>query len=521
VTPEPDPRVEILAGLVDRQAAAHAARDALSFGDGTTLTYATLAELVARARGVLGSLGVRPGDRVGLMLQNSLFFPIAWLGTVTSGATAVPINARYGPDDAGYVIRHSGASTVLCDEATEPVVRQVVGGGHRGVVVVGVEEHRPTILEEAEPVPAGPCTARTLANVQYTSGTTGFPKGCLLTHAYWQRMGAVMAELLRLAPGKRFLTAQPFSYIDPMWNVVAALRNGAHLIVLDGFHPSTFMRVVSDWRVSSFYCLGVMPTLLLKQPAGSADRDHRLERVVCSAIPPDLHAEIESRWGVPWFEAFGMTETGVNIAVTDGEHDELVGTGSIGRPMAHAEAEVAGEDGRPVVPGEVGELRIRGLGLMDGYLDDPDSTAAFFKDGWANTGDLVRMDDRGRIFFQGRRKEMVRRGGENISQAEVEFAIRTHQDVFDCAVDAVPDAALGEEGKAYVVLLPERRKDPERLRAHLEARLASFKVPRYWEFRDDLPRTPSERIAKGRLEEGRVSWRVDTYDVRSKAWLED
>jgi carnitine-CoA ligase len=242
--------------------------------------------------------------------------------------------------------------------------------------------------------------------------------------------------------------------------------------------------------------------------------------VWCSAIPPELHAEIEARWGVPWFEAFGMTETGINLAVTDEEHDELVGSGSLGRALPHCEVSVVDEEGGLLPPGELGEMRIRGLGMMEGYLDDPEATAAFFRDGWANTGDLVTMDERGRLFFRGRRKEMIRRGGENVSQAEVEFALRAHPDVLDCAVGPVPDAAMGEEGKAYVVTVRGRSADPPALHGFLAEKLAAFKVPRYWEFREDLPRTPSERIAKGRLEEGRASWRVGTYDAKAKVWLD-
>jgi len=509
---------ESLAALLDRQAEAHADRECLSFGDGTTFRYPEVADLVARTRAVLAESGVDAGDRVALMMRNSLFSPVAWLGVVTSGAVAVPVNARYGTEDARYVIEHSGASLVVCDTSTEAVVRSVPGGFD--LLVVDEGDHRPKQVEAADPAPPGPCTGETLANVQYTSGTTGFPKGCLLTHGYWQRMGQVAVDLLRLESATRILTAQPFSYIDPMWNVVATLRSGAHLVVLDGFHPSTFMRDVARWRVNVFYCLGVMPTLLLKQPPGPWDRGHALERVGCSAIPPELHAEIEDRWGVPWFEAFGMTETGINIAVTDEEHDELVGSGSIGRALPHCEVSVADEEGRDVAPGEIGEMRIRGLGFMDGYLDDPEATAAFFRDGWANTGDLVSMDERGRITFRGRRKEMIRRGGENISQAEVEFALRSHPDVLDCAVAPVPDGDLGEEGKAYVVMAPGSEADPEALRQHLASKLAPFKVPRYWEFREDLPRTPSERIAKAHLEDGRSSWHEGTFDANVKTWLE-
>jgi carnitine-CoA ligase len=509
-----------LGTLLDHQAALHPDRPVLSFQDGVTVTFAGFAEDVGRARGLLDPIGVGPGTRVALMMKNSLFYPTAWLGVTTLGAVAVPVNSRLGPEDAAYVIGHSGATVALCDSSTTDTLREAARRSDRSIDVIEVEagEHRPDIFRSAEPRGRGSATSRTLAGIHYTSGTTGFPKGCLLSHGYWQRMGTVSTALMGLEPGQRVITAQPFSYIDPPWNVVAVVQSGAHLVVCDGFHPSTFMRTVSDWKVTVFYCLGVMPTLMLKQPPADHDRDVALRKVLCSGIPPQLHGEIERRWGAPWVEAFGMTETGINIAVTDQEHDDLVGSGSIGRPLPHCEASVADEEGRPLPPGEVGELRLRGSGFMEGYLDDPEATDRFFRDGWAHTGDLARTDERGFLYLHGRRKEMIRRGGENVSQVEVEFALRAHEDVLDCAVAPVPDDALGEEGKAYVVLLPGRHRDPESLRAFLAARLARFKVPRYWEFRDDLPRTPSERIAKAQLERDR-RWTEGTYDAREGRWL--
>jgi carnitine-CoA ligase len=513
-----NPLATDLGTLVDHRAGND--RDFVSFQDGATFSYRRFAELVARARGLLAAHDVEPGARVALMLKNSLFYPTAWLGVTTLGAVAVPVNSRLGPNDAGYIVRHSRAGVVVCDSETAPVARNAAAAAERKVAVIEVEsgKHEPDLLRSANPRGAERATTRALAGVQYTSGTTGFPKGCLLTHGYWQRMGAVAVDIMGLGPGDRILTAQPFSYIDPLWNVVATLQSGARLMVCDGFHPSTFMGTVAEWEVTVFYCLGVMPTLLLKQPETPHDRDLALRKVVCSAIPPQLHEEIERRWGAPWVEAFGMTETGINIAVPDRDHDILVGSGSIGKALPHCEASVIDEIGREVPPGVVGELRLRGLGMMNGYLDDPEATARFFRDGWAHTGDLVELDDRGFIFFRGRRKETIRRGGENVSQAEVEFALRSHQDVLDCAVAPVPDEILGEEGKAYVVLLPGRNPDPAGLREFLAGQLAPFKVPRYWEFRDDLPRTPSERIAKGRLEENR-HWRAGTFDAKEGRWF--
>src|SRR5690606_4708052 len=359
-------------------------------------------------------------------------------------------------------------------------------------------------------------TPETPTNIQYTSGTTGAPKGCVLPHRYWTTLADDLATAFpAITSDDVLLTAQPFHYIDPQWNVALGLRSGATLVVLDRFHPSTFWQKVRDHGVTWFYCLGLMPTLLLRMPACPEDREHRVRAITASAIPPELHAELEQRWGVPWYEAFGMTETGGDIRMYPGDHDELVGSGCIGRPAAHREVVVADEHGVPVPRGTGGELLIRGTGLMHRYHDDPDATAEAFRGGWFHTGDIARMDEQGRVFYVGRTKDMIRRSGENIAADEVEQALLLHPDVESAAVVAVPDELRGEEVKAYVVLAASR--SPEELATFCETKLARFKVPRYWSIVDSLPRTPSERVAKGRLREG--DQRAGAYDRREGAWL--
>lgn len=231
-----------------------------------------------------------------------------------------------------------------------------------------------------------------------------------------------------------------------------------------------------------FYCLAAMPTLLLKMTPDPADRDHRVRAVQCSAIPPALHAELEARWGVPWFEAFGMTETGADIRVSPADHDELVGSGCLGRPAAHREVRLDDD----------GQLWLRGPGMMDGYLGHPDP----FVDGWFPTGDLARLDDQGRVYLEGRLKDMIRRSGENIAAREVEDVLLAHPAVRLAAVVGVPDEIRGEEVKAYVVA-PGASEDE--LTTWCSERLAAFKVPRLWEFREDLPLTASHRVEKAKL----------------------
>lgn len=465
-----------LATILQRAATTWPDRVAWTFvgPDGTVVehTFGEVAARTAALAGVLAGQGVRAGDRVAVLLRNVAAFPLTWLALARIGAAMVPINVNYRSHDAGHLVRDSGARLLV-------TAREFAGlAAELGVATLFVEE-LPAAGAAPELDAAGPDD---LVNIQYTSGTTGLPKGCLLPNRYWTALAAGMVDgFPALGTDDVMLTAQPFHYIDPQWNVVAALLAGARLVVLDRFHPATFWERVREHRVTYFYCLGLMPTLLLRMPAGPLDRAHDVRVIQSSAIPPALHAELEQRWGVSWFEAFGMTETGADLRVDPRDHDRTVGTGCIGRPLPHREVRVVD-----------GQLHLRGTGMMTGYLGQPSP----FDNGWFATGDLVRRDADGLVFYVGRLKDMIRRSGENIAAAEVEEVLQQHPAVRLAAVVAVPDALRGEEVKAYVVASGVA---PAELAAFCAERLAYFKVPRYWEFRTELPLTASERVAKGDL----------------------
>lgn len=498
---------------------AHAARTwpdnvALRFDpDGESLTFADVQRRANAVANDLAGRGVRGGDRVAVMLSNRPEFVLAWLASCKLGATMVPVNIYSQPYELRYLLEDSGAVAVITERAHLPVVEQVPVAGRAGVIVCDGEAGE--AFGRRERARFAPVPAERAANLQYTSGTTGRPKGCLLSHGYWLRIARhLVADEPHLGPDDTILTAQPLYYLDPMWNISTALMSGATLVIADRFHPSTFWRTVREHGVTFFYCLGAMPTLLLKTPATDADRDHRVRAVYCSAIPTDLHAELERRWGVPWSEMFGMTETGLDIRVPAAEQAELVGTGCIGRPVADREARVVDADGEVAPRGEIGELQVRGLGMMDGYHGEPEATSAAHQGSWLRTGDLARMDPSGRIFYVGRAKDMIRRGGENISAAEVEQVICLHPRVVMAACVAVPDPIRQEEVKAYVVCGGGRQSvPPDELAEFCAQHLAYFKVPRYWTYRDDLPRTPSERVAKRKLDA-----EAPTYDRVEQAW---
>ena len=487
-------------------------RIAWTFDPGDRFTFADVARLTAGYAAVLRDRGISNGDRVAVLLANEPAFPLTWLALSAIGAALVPVNVRYQTADAEHVLRACGASAIVASERFLPLLERLpadVPALRNVLPAAGIADAAASAAHQelTAPDPAG------TANIQFTSGTTGRPKGCVLPHRYWTQLaGGLVTEFPFLSDQDVMLTAQPFHYIDPQWNVAAGLLSGAEVVILDGFHPSSFWSKVRAHDVTYFYCLGAMPTLLLRMPADPADRDHRVRAVQCSAIPPALHRDLEERWGVGWYEAFGMTETGGDLRVTDADHDELVGTGCLGRPVSYRKVQIVDAEDQPVKTGQEGEITLAGPGMMDGYLNDPEATARAMRDGWFHTGDLGRMDSGGRVYHTGRLKDMIRRSGENVAAREVEEVLLTHPAVRLVAVTAVPDEIRGEEVKAYYVA--ESDPGAAELADFCRARLAAFKVPRYWQAADDLPRTDSQRVAKARL--GEISGAV--FDTVSGQW---
>jgi crotonobetaine/carnitine-CoA ligase len=504
-----------LVDLVSRAARRWPAKTAWIFdATGERFTFADVDARSSQLAVALRELGVGPGDRVAVMLRNQPEFPLVWLALAKLGAMLVPVNTGYREFDGAHVLSHSGARfAVAADEFLELLTK--IAPATRLEKVLPVGELIANLRETTETFSTEP---ERPVNIQYTSGTTGAPKGCVLPNRYWTTLAVGLAtDFPSIADNDVMLTAQPFHYIDPQWNVALGLASGATLVVLDRFHPSTFWSKIREYEVTWFYCLGLMPTLLLRQPESPEDNQHKLRAVCASAIPRDLHAELEARWGVPWFEAFGMTETGGDIRMSEEDHDTLVGTGCLGRPSRDREVMIADEAGKPLPRGETGELLIRGIGLMHGYHEDPEATAKAFTGGWFHTGDLASMDAEGRVYYVGRTKDMIRRSGENVSADEVERALMLHPDIRLAAVIAVPDDLRGEEIKAYVVL-GEENSPPEELAEFCARKLAYFKVPRYWAVVESLPMTPSERVAKGELRKA-ADPLAGTYDRAVKSWL--
>jgi acyl-CoA synthetase (AMP-forming)/AMP-acid ligase II len=516
---DPDPRWATVGELVREAAERAGDREFLRF-PGASLTFADVHQTSSQMARVLAAHGVRPGDRVAIMLDNVPDWPLSWFAILKAGAIAVPVNVRYREADLGFVLADSGAVLVLTSGEHLDLVRAVAA------TVGTVREVRTAAELAAEAAgapagdPAGPLETSAIANFQYTSGTTGFPKACMLSHEYWLRTGWLTAIEAELRDDDVMLMTQAFSYMDPQWASVMCLMGGRPLVVLPRFSASGFWTSVRHHGATLTYVLGAMPMLMSAQPAGPLDSDGPLRLVLCSGIVPDLHRRFEERWGAPWRELYGSTESGLDLAVPPGA-DQTVGTGAMGQPTAGKQVRVAGEADVTLPDGEIGQILIRGKPMMTGYWNHPDSTERAFRDGWYHTGDLGFRDAAGWIHHAGRLKDMIRRGGENISAAEVENVLALHPAVAAAALVPIPDEMFGELPKAFVQLTPGYQPDTPTavsLLEHARAKLARFKVPAYLEFVESFPMTPSARVQKRMLLHPERDQRRGVFDAAANTW---
>jgi acyl-coenzyme A synthetase/AMP-(fatty) acid ligase len=295
-----------------------------------------------------------------------------------------------------------------------------------------------------------------------------------------------------------------------------ALQVGGSLVVMRKFSVSRYWGVVRDHGVTKIHAIASIPVLLLKATPSPKERDHLVHHATCAAVPTEMHRQLVERFGFPWLDNYGSTEAGQMCRMPMEHAEAMIGSGSFGVADPEVAIRVVDEDGRDMPRGTQGEILIRGPEMFRGYLNQPDATAEALRDGWYHTGDLGRMDERGFVYFQGRKKDIIRRSGENLAAAEVEAILRLHPRVLDVAVIPVPDEIRGEEVKAYVQLVSgstPQSVPPEELAAFCAERLAAFKVPRYIEYRlTDFPRTPSMRIQKEALKQERADLRAGVWD---------
>lgn len=494
-------------------------------------TYAQAASIIAGLAARYREAGYGQGHRVALLQENRPSHFFHWLALNSLGVSMVPLNPDYKEDEARYALAHSESVLVV----TVPGMQERIAAAAKlcGVPVMLADDADIPPAKSAPP--GGTAGEDAEAALLYTSGTTGRPKGCMLSNGHffgWGEWYEAQRGLISLRPGKeRLMQVLPTFHVNAVGNsLMGMIFTGGAQIQLDRFHPRSWWTDAIETSATCFHYLGVIPAMLMNIPPSEHDRAHSMRYGMGGGVYPAHHAVFEERFGVPLLEGWAMTETGGGGLMTDLEEPRNIGECCIGsprRPGPELEVRVADDAGNEVPCNEPGELLVRARGpnprrrFFSGYFKDPAATETAWRGGWLHTGDIVRQDAAGKLFFLDRKKNIIRRSGENIAGIEVESAILTHPAVGQVAVIAVLDEIRGEEVMAIVAPRPGHAPDralAESIADHCLARLAYYKAPGYVVFRDELPTTSTQKVRMNALGElaRNPSSQKDCHDLRER-----
>jgi carnitine-CoA ligase len=479
--------------LLEWRAARAGARPWLRF-EGDTWSLDDVLREVDRFAVGLAERGVRSGDRVAMLLGNRPETLFAWFATNRVGAIAAPLNPAYKRAELQALARVIDPVLFVVDPAHRELAAAVADGGRKVATAadfVGAGAGAPRVRSLSDDV----------AVLVVTSGTTSVPKAVMQTHGTYLLTAEAFPWWTGLGEEDRLLTALPLFHINAQaYSVMGSLGCGAGLSILPRFSASRFWEEARRHEATEFNAVGAMISILQNAPSRKDDREHSLRLCYCAlALPEERHRAFEERFGLRMMVGYGLSETTFG---TVWPRSGAAPYGTMGALRQHPRlgtvnrSRVVTEDGRDAAIGEPGELWLDNPAMMKGYWDDPAATAAAFEGRFFRTGDLVRKDAHGVYTFVARKKDVIRRKGENVAATEIEAVLATHPDVFEAAAVGVP-SALGEDDiVAYVVPRAGHSVDPDAVRAYVAERLAAFKVPTAIHIRSSLPRTPTERIAK-------------------------
>jgi crotonobetaine/carnitine-CoA ligase len=474
----------------------------------TEVSYGEFRGRVHRCARGLADRGVVKGDRVLVQLRNSPEFLVAWFAIARLGAIFVPTNILSTVPELEHVLEVTAAKVAITEPDFQSVVQEalattvpdalvVVARGDAGGCVAFAD-----LESTAGEPPDDPARAEDVVELVFTSGTTAKPKAVMLTHDNCVRSGLDTVHVLWLDAGERCLTALPLFHVNAQGvSVLSALTVGGTLILIEEFRASKFWSQVRRHRATQTSLVAMQLRTILAQPPDPEDRDHVVRRLFYAINVTDREKEsFEERFGVTLINGYGLSEAMVLVTASPVLGDRR--WPSIGLPTTGRSLLLLDDDGNRVAPGEVGEIVVegfRGHDIMLGYFGDEAATAATIRDGRLHTGDNAYADEAGFLYFFDRKKDIIKRAGENVSAMEVEAVLIDHPAVAEASVFGVPDAIRDEAVAAVVVLAEGATPDVDELTAHCRARLASFKVPTVVTFRDELPKTSIGKVRKDEL----------------------
>tara|TARA_R110000764_G_scaffold3621_3_gene14986 strand:- start:1932 stop:3440 length:1509 start_codon:yes stop_codon:yes gene_type:complete len=444
----------------------------------------------------LSAAGIGKGDVVAALPYNTPEFFVAMLAIWRLGAILVPVNHKLAPPECDYILTHSGAKFVYASKALLPVLEQLS-------LTIPVETLESIDLDVAPEIPSASLRCSVdpadAAEILYTSGTTGRPKGCVHSHHSMSLTALVSALGLSMTPFDRTLIAMPIWHAGPLNNFSMGtfFVNGT-VVLMREYEPEEFLRTLQDKRITVYFGAPVSFSLPLAREGGLSAFDFSHLRVMLyggGPIGPELSLKLANEYRTDrFYHTYGMTETGPGGTLLHPE-DLYARPGSIGRPIAGIEMRLV-VDARDARPGEVGEIWLKSPTIMKGYLNNPEATAEVLADGWYKTGDLARSDEDGFLYIVDRLKDLIVTGGENVYSKEIEDVLQGIDGIADCAVIGLPHDEWGETVAAFYIPAGNRPVSEEALRTQLAGQLAGYKVPRRFEAVTELPRTPSGKVQK-------------------------
>lgn len=464
------------------------------------LTYAQLDRRSGIIASGLSSLGIGPGDFVALCAPNSFQWMEVYFGVLKCGAVAVTLSAQLTPDEFSTLVGHARPKAVYTTEERREQLAQFKDAGSLQLVIAPGEDHTVDGLLEGggNPLTGVDRDREDHACVLYTGGTTGMPKGVMLSHENINTAIFSVVHYERSTHQDLGLCFLPFNHVFGQMHIMnATVLSGGGLVLLPGFDLEAVLRAVEEHRVTKLYAVPTIYVRLLQVP----DLAQRIKPVrYCFSAAASMARELVNQWkevtGLDIHESYGMTETASMVTFNHAHHHRV---GSVGTLAGTAEVRICDESGKPLPMGKEGEICIRGRNMMMGYLNNPRANEEAFRDGWLRSGDVGYLDEEGYLFIVDRLKDMIITGGENVYPREVEEVLYTRPEVVECAVIGLPDREYGERVTAYLILRKGARLDAAEMKSFCKKHLSPFKVPKEFVPVDSLPTSPSGKILKREL----------------------
>jgi long-chain acyl-CoA synthetase len=489
-----------LASFLTNTAERHPDRPAVKLDD-AVFDYKTLDQASARVATLLKSKGLEPGDRVGIMLPNVPYFPVAYYGVLRAGGVVVPMNVLLKGREVGFYLQDPGAKLVFAwHDFADAAQAGAAEAGAEVILVKPGEIEQEIFAHDPDPDVADRADDDT-AVILYTSGTTGKPKGAELTHANLRRNAEVSGSLHDVGPEDVILGALPlFHSFGQTCSMNAAISRGALLTMLPRFEPAKALEIMQRDGVTVFMGVPTMYGAMLHDPAREGADLSNLRICVSggASLPVELMRAFEDAFGCIILEGYGLSETSPVASFNHPDRERKAG--SIGTPIDGVEMKVVDDEDQDVPQGDVGEIVIRGHNVMKGYWNNAEATAEVMRGGWFHSGDMARVDEDGYFFIVDRKKDLIIRGGYNVYPREIEEVLYEHPAVREAAVVGVPHDDLGEEVGAAVVLKEGQEAGADALRDFVKEQVAAYKYPRRIWFVDELPKGPTGKILKREIE---------------------